>query len=582
MGLFGGSKVKAKEDSGIPESSDFPLKAYVYRLQPERLGKIQLAGRIQGDYDGFTTPPELEDMVAKLNGGGTYRCKCVKSGETKTHIGYHNFTVPGAPLIDGEEIDQDKEVKRREEHNRVNKIEEEIEQEEAAARLDEVRARRRAKQKQLGLIDDEDDDDDVGSSVAQLQTANYESPDVVAMKAQLKALEQKLEEKDRQSLMEKHQMEMKALRDEMTHRMEQIQLQSNSKKDGGTGEIIAAQMKAVEAMLQAGQQQTQAMLNSNTELIKAMLGRDPTAGTNERIDKLIERLLNSNSSNGKEVMEVMKESFNTGIMMARGGEQAPTSMADVAREFSTGVLGVVGKFMEQKGSMSKEVLAQEIQKATRNVVNDIKRRMMPTPLSHQRGQLAGGGVPAGQAMPSNAQPAEPAQGQGALTVEELRARVDKVMETFIDDMTNNTENWQEVALRLIPRSELERIGEFNFNNVAQYAMTHGSPLVVQKVIAKFQEIGLIDDEQGQMIAAGTQGGGQPAEPPAPAQEQGGEAFSQSDDEDDSLMGGAEPIEQGQQIQPEPTDSQPAVVASQSSEPEGEASKPKKRSRKKKA
>lgn len=592
MGLFTKEKKKEEKESAIPDPAEFPMKAYVYRLQPERFGKLQLAGRISGDYDGFFTPQELEDLVTKLNGGGTYRCKVVKSGETKTHLGYHNFTAPGNPLIDGDEIDQEKEHKKREELNKVNKIEEEIETEEAAARLDEVKARRRAKQKQLGLIDDPTDDDDDSSS-AQFNVPGYESPEMAGLKAQLKALEHKLEEKDRQSLLEKHQMEMKSLRDEMTHRIEQLtNQQKNNGNNDNVGSMMGAQMEAIKSIISAGQANTQAMLSSNAEMMKLIMSRDPSAGINDRVDKLVEKLLDSKSSTGKEVMEAMKESFNTGIMMAKGGEQTPTSMADVAREFSTGVLGIVGEFMKQKGSMSKEVLAQEIQKAAGKAINDIKRRMVPQ-MGHHRPhhQLGDGGVPAGQAMPAtqqNEQGAQhpPADAGKSLSVAELRARVDKVMEAFIEDMNNGTENWKGVAMQQIPQSELQRIGEFNFENVAQYTIVHGSPEVVERVLSKLKDMGLIDDDQASAIVAGAQSPQQQAPQPQPAgtvSEQSDEVIPDDSEEDDSLMGDQNPVQQGEQQEaPQAPPEEPVTVASQPTEVSDAAeAKPKKRSRRSK-
>jgi hypothetical protein len=97
---------KNKDSAGVPETSDVPLKAYVYRDLPEKWNGVSTCGRVFGNFDAhdFYDIYTLEEMVAKACGGGTYRCKVVKSGETKTHIGYHRFVIPGEVLINGEPI----------------------------------------------------------------------------------------------------------------------------------------------------------------------------------------------------------------------------------------------------------------------------------------------------------------------------------------------------------------------------------------------------------------------------------------------------------------------------------------------
>lgn len=535
--LFGKGKGKKKDqdDTPIPEVSAFPLKAYVYRLQPEKIGKIQVAGRIQGDFDGWTSAQDLEDMVGKLCGAGTYRCKVVKSGETKTHIGYHSFTLTGTTLVDGSPVDE-KVERSRADANKVSKIEEEIEIEEAQARLDETKARRTAKQRQLGLLDDDGDDEE--TPAPQFGATGFEDPRVATLLASQKLLEQRLEQKDRESLAQRHEAEMKSMRDEMMRKIEMVTMQG--KGDGGIGVMLSAQMEAIKAMMASNQQSTQAMMNSNSEMIKLIMSRDPSTGINERVDRLVEKLLDAKSSTGKEQLDIMKESFQTGILMAKGGEQAPTSMADVAREFSGRVLDIVGEFAHQKGQMTKEALAQEIQKATASVVNGLKAQLVPQAL--MRRALPPGAIPAGDAMPT---PSEP-----SVNRDELRARVDKIMVAFLDDIEHGTENWKSVSRAQIPASELQRIGEFSFDNVAQYAMRHGSQALVRQVMDKLQSMGAVTSQQATMLLATYGIEASPAVAPsepqnerasAPIEGDEDEGDDEGDEGDDALMGEGEAL-----------------------------------------
>lgn len=534
MGIFGKKKKKASEE-GIPDSSEFPLKAYVYRLLPEKVGKKQVAGRLSGDFDGFTSAQDLEDMVAKIHGGGTYRCKVVKSKETKTHIGYHNFVIPGAPMLNGTEISEDEPEKTSAKHagtDAVQKIERDIQIEEAQAKLDEAKAQRARKQKSLGMLDDDDDDDDAAQTVGM---PGMEDQRVVQMSLQMKALEKRLEDKDREMERDRHRTELAQLKADMDRKFDSIVLQSKSTSGG---DMMAAQMKAIESVVNAGQSQTAAMLASNSELIKVMMSRDPSSGINDRVDRLVEKLIDTKSSIGKEQMETMKEAFQTGIMMAKGGEASPTSLADVAREFSGRLLDVVGEFIRQKGAMSKEVLAQEIQKATGSVIAQVKRQMVP--MAQRPRVLPPGG------MAAEPEPAQvPQARQSNLSSEELRNRVDKIMIAFLNDVQNNTEEWKEVARAQIPPEDLATMGEFTFDNVAQYAMRYGSPDVVQRVIGKLQEAGVFTAEQAAMICAAyniplpDQSGMVGPEVSAPSESD--DEVLADDDDDDALIGDEEPL-----------------------------------------
>ena len=326
----------------------------------------------------------------------------------------------------------------------------------------------------------------------------FEDPRVTALLASQKAMEKRLEEKDREMERERHKADIEKMQAESRREMEKLraEIAASANNKGSTGgEMMAAQMKAIEAVVNAGQSQTAAMLASNSELIKVMMSRDPSAGINDRVDKLVDRLLANNSSGTKEQLEIMKESFNTGIMMAKGGESAPTSMADVAREFSGKVLDTAQEFIRQKGSMSKEVLAQEIQKAVGTVMNNIKGRLPIAALTGGARALPPGGQPA---MPRTVAPT-PQPAASILSTEEIRNRVDKVMVVFLEDMQNETENWPAVAQQQIPPEDYARLrdadGSVTFENVAMYAMSHGSPNMVQQVLAKLEEIGALTPEQ---------------------------------------------------------------------------------------
>lgn len=542
MKFFGKSKKAKVEETPIPETSEFPLKAYVYRLLPEKVGKIQVAGRVPGDFDGFQAAQDLEDMVAKICGGGTYRCKVVKSGDTKQHVGYHCFVIPGSPMMDGEPVDEHRAEKERAEAKKVEKIEEEIEVEEAQSRLDETKAKRRQKQRTLGLIDGDDDDD--APATPTFGMPGFEDPRIAQLLAAQQAMEKRLEEKDREMLTSRHEAEMRSLRDEMNRKLEMVSAKKGD--DGSVGVMMTSQMEAIKAMMASSQAQTSAMLSSNSEMIKLIMSRDPSTGINDRVDRLVEKLLDSKSSTGKEVMEAMKESFNTGIMMARGGEQTPTTMTDVAREFSGRVLDIVGDFMHQKGQMTKEAMAQEIQKATSRVVGDLKKSLLPQAVRNR--VLPPGAVPAGTAMPDG----ETASAGPPISREELKNRVDKVMVAFLSDIANGTEEWKAVAQAQIPPDELRRIGEFTFDNVAQYSMVHGSPDLVRQVMAKLMEMGAVTAEQANMLMKSY---GIQVEPLAqPAQQVMGATVQSDDDvladdteEDESLLGDEEPEPQGDAI-----------------------------------
>jgi hypothetical protein len=176
--------------------------------------------------------------------------------------------------------------------------------------------------------------------------------------------------------------------------------------------------------------------------------------------------------------------------------------------------------MKQKGAMSKEALAQEIQKAASGVVNHIKRQI-PLAALAGRPALPPGGQPAMRSEPAPPQVRTPAA--SALSTEEIRNRVDKVMVAFMDDIENETENWVGVARAQIPPEDLARLhdesGELTFENVALYAISHGSPDMVQKVLARLQSVGAITPEQATalMMQSGvTPPPVTPAAPPQPA------------------------------------------------------------------
>lgn len=516
-------RTKAKEqEEAAPEAYEFPCRAYAYRLLPEKAGGRQIAGRLTGDFDGFYTLQDLEDLIAKVHGGGTYRCKVVKSDDTTHYLTYHTFKVPGSPIFEGSilALESEPESKRREGDDPVAKIEKTIQVEEAETKLDEIRARRRAKAKALGMVEGDDDETPSPFPVP----GQFEDPRVTQLLAAQEDMRRRLEEKDRQMMAERHEAELRTLREEMTRKIESV----SARPDSGIGTMLSAQMEAIKAMMASSQQSTQAMLSSNSEMIKLIMSRDPSTGINDRVDRLVEKLLDSKSSTGKEVMEAMKESFQTGIMMARGGEQAPTSMADVAREFSGRVLDIVGDFMRQKGEMSKEALAQEIQKATSKVVDGVRRQLAP--LATARHRLPPGGIPASEAMPAPA-------GQAGPPDDALRAQVDKVMEAFLRDIENGTETWQQVAQEAIPASEMAKIGEFTFENIARFAMQHGSPELVRRVMIRLQEISNKVEQEAQDETA-------PAEPAGEVSQSQEPIFADEEDPDDVLMDGP-PVAQGE-------------------------------------
>jgi hypothetical protein len=148
--------------------------------------------------------------------------------------------------------------------------------------------------------------------------------------------------------------------------------------------------------------------------------------------------------------------------------------------------------MQQKGKMTKEAMTQEIQKAIGPVVNGIKARLVPQSL--MRRALPPGAISAGDAMPTP--PAEPGP---SVSREELRVRVDHIMVAFLEDIEKGTESWRAVAQAQIPASELQRLGEFSFDIVAQYAMQHGSQELVRQVMDKLQAMGTVTPQQAEML-----------------------------------------------------------------------------------
>jgi hypothetical protein len=546
MAWFGNKKGGKEDDQPIPQVSEVPLKAYVYRLLPEKVGKVQVAGRVPGDFDGWTMQQDLEDMVAKECGGGTYRCKVVVSKDTKHHIGYHKFTIPGAPLNEGRPIDEEPRSDKapKVDANKIDKIEAEIEETNAQARLDEARATRVAKQRDLGIIPKDDDGEEM--PVTSFSAPGFEDPRITQLMANQKALEARLEAKDREMMLVQHESEMRALRDEMNRKIDM--LSQNQKGDGGIGAIVTAQMDATKAMLAASQQSTQAMLQSQSEMIKLVMSRDPNTGVNERVDKLVERLLDAKSAEGKATMDLVKEGWQTGLLMGRGGEQAPTSMVDVARDFSGRVLDIVGEFMRQKGKMSESAMKDAVHSVASRVVDGLRRgaaAQLPTV------RALPGAIPAGTAMPAPVSAPAPASGT-PLSRDELCARVDKVMVAFLHDIgTQGVETWPAVAKAEIPPDELQRIGSLEFQPIAQYCMTHGSPALVRKVIAQLVAVGAMPAAMAEAtlkeFGISVNEDSQPAieEVPDDEEDEGEEGVLADDDpEDDSLIGGEADEAQG--------------------------------------
>lgn len=475
------SKSHKASDAKVPEQLDFPARAYVYRTAPEKVGRVQTAGRVPGDFDGFTTTHDLEDMVAKTCGGGTYRCKCNKSDDPKVHVGYHEFTIPGAPLMDGEPVAQPtgEETTGR----GVPKIEKEIELEEAQTRLDEVKAKRKKRQEELGLAEGAMLDDD-GTIVPSPISSD---PVVIQLQAQLKHMEDMLVRKDREMDEERHRRELEGIESKFAQQIESL-------KSNSGGGVQAAQMEAIKAVITAGQQQTQAVLQSQSDLMKVMMSNDRSGGLSDRVDKLMDKLFDTKADASKNLLDMAKEGFNVGLMMAKGGEQTPASLTDVAREVSDRVLDIVGEFVRQRGEMGKDALAKHIQMATQKIVGQLSRQIAPGARLAVRG-----GVPAESAMPSPGIAALP-PGSPQLSDADLRQRVDAVLKAFLYDIEHKSETWKAVVAQQIPPEEIAKIGALTFENISAYAAAHGSPELLQQVGFKLAGLGASTDEERAAVA----------------------------------------------------------------------------------
>jgi hypothetical protein len=546
MSIFGKAKKGSKKDrKELPEVIENPMKGYVYRTSPQKVGKVQVGGRMSGDYEGWSTVQELEDRVEQTCGGGTYDVKCFQTvnGQIE-YAGNHTFTIPGKPMVDGNRVggksDDDDDEDKHKKASTVDRIQEQIEEEEAQARLDEARARRKSRLKEAGLMEDEDDP----NPQFQMPAPNQEDPRVAMLTEQLNQMRTEMriesERRDREAERERHNREIDALKTSQERQIEDLKRLISEKKDNGSG-AMAAQMEAIKAVITAGQEQTRAMMQSNSELVKVMLSKDTATPMNERIDRLMEKLIDNRASGGKEQMEIMREAFQTGIQMARGGDAAPTTMADVAKEFGARLMDIVGEYSRSRGNMSEEVITNKIKQASESVAQNVIGRLAPALKAGLPAPQQPGAIPAASAA---AQAPAASETEEIPVTPELRAAVDKVIEAFLKDLDSGdqSQTWVRVAKEVIPAEVLASIGPLSYENLTEFAFRYGSPEVVSRAMIALAQLGAETDEEKAVVDQMAQRASTTEHNPSIPSVGPVDIFDQDADEDEEPAAPTQPVE----------------------------------------
>ncbi|HEC61901.1 MAG TPA: hypothetical protein ENI27_06560 [bacterium] len=441
------------ETSTLPEVSDEPLCAYVKRLEPESIGKTKIAGKVQGEFVGFFTPDQLEEMVTDVAGGGTFSCRVVRDAKRDQYVGYHKFLVAGPVKVNGEIVEEQKHTKGS--SSKAEKIQEEIEAEQAKMEMDGIKAERERRRSMLteGASD---------------------------LNEKIEMLEQQIQSRDEK---ERERERWEPLKEQLRD----VKLELSQLRSGGNDGGAAAQVEAIKSMVQSGQEgmrvMVQAMENnrtasqdSMTKLMEMMFAKSDSSGDQERTDKLVEKLIDAKSESVGKIMEVMKDSFSTGMMMASGklpNEGGPTTVTDVVKTFTDRVCDIVGEYMKMKqgGQVTEEAIRSEIG----SVVQEAMKQLNPT-------------------VNPAVNPAAKRLSEGQSQPPSVRKAMDKVLNTFLEDARRGqiTDNWVSVAKSILP---VDIVGELNrcvqkndLKGLYALMSAHGSKNLVKEVVAHFTNL----------------------------------------------------------------------------------------------
>ncbi len=456
----------------VPDYNEKELFAYLRRIEPKVINGKRVDGKVSGEFEGFHSTDELEQMVSDVCGGGEYSAKLHEAEDKSKYIGSHRFRVSGAVKQDGTVVEEKKSRKTE----KQTEVEKEIADIKAKSALYEAKVE--ADKHKQDLFHKSDDDNELSPQISGLQTMiNEQKEEMDRLRKEMLEREEKRHEDDK----------FKELRDSI----------ESLKNNSGGSDTAAVQMEAIKSVINSGQEQMRVMLSaidSNrkettermSEILKLMLTKsdssgDAIAASQARMDSLMDKLLDAKTASSDQTLATMRDAWKAGLSMGQGKspeDSGPTTAVDVAMVFTEKLSSVLGDYMKLKNNdSSSEAIKKEIGPAVQRVIQQLGPTMANPPVKTQAATPGGSGTDKAS----------------------VRKTMDKVLAAFIQKARGNeiteewiTNQWMSLAIELLPAEIVARITNCmrtsNVNGLFSIIDEYGSPDLAGEVKRLLTEI----------------------------------------------------------------------------------------------
>lgn len=382
------------------------VAAYVDRISPKTFRGKDVAGRVGSGYDSIKNlREELEPLIARDFGGGSYGAKLFENDNRDNYVGYHTFKIAGDPLMDGKEIPlEGEEVGGKKKMSKVD----EINAQTAAlkAQKEEAQAERELRKARVGL------DDDAEPPVV-FDQGNSETVEL---------LREFMAKQDKQAEDAKFERMLLAQAENTRMILETIK----PREDSGGGVLEAIRM----------------LMESSQANITHMM--ELSSKSEARTNDILMTMLSDKSSTSREVMAMFPKFIEMSIMM-REGKVPGQEEEDIApMALAAKVIGRAADsfdhYLETKAGVSEE--EEEVDEdLVKNVVAEqiaASRRMQAPPEDPQQQQRRAGAA------------------RHAKIGKAVNGILNRIMEEVSSGVPQEKQTWQRLAQETLPGDVLAR------------------------------------------------------------------------------------------------------------------------------
>ena len=490
----------------VSDKRDDPMLVYVTKVQPEKIGTVQIAGNL-GRWDDIRDLQD--DLIVPLQmkfGGGVYEGRFYDQANEKQYVGYKRWKSPGPPKVNGRDVvEADEEEDDMGSGNpEVKKALQEAEAVKAQEKLLEAKANFEARKRELQpgqeVVEDAgpvyDPNDDLRADLAELKQLFLKKNEEDERKR-----EKAETERQWTARFDRMAEENKRAREDTQKLIEQLA----SKKDDGGGNAMIEAMK---------------------------LSSSASDKSNEKVMGLMTNIMSERRDSSREMTTVFGKGIDmamkarSGKMIGEDDEESMSAM-ELANNMTETLATIVNNYILTKGDSKPDpkAMAAMIREGVAKAMGESMRLPNPVPPD----------APAAPAPPAAMTPMTKAMDQVLMiAIREFKNHIDTKHQT-----------WMKRARDILPPSMLMEFGKCVGDEDAHTALIkkYASPDLFEELEAAVKEA--IQHDERVAEAAAQRVAGAPASAPAPAEAAIDEALDGADepaaeDAGDAVDDGADP------------------------------------------